>query len=467
MIATLGKLWFLILEMEGTRNGKFIDRWLYRNYHQGSAVSNFVRQRVRPGAWLLMLGGSASVFLGANFDESITAILTLLMLSLLCSGFIWACLRRAKLSVVRNLPATGAVGEVLRYGISVRNEGKWTVREVYLCEAGSDPRPTQWEFAYLREPGEEDRNFFDRAFRFYRWKWLVDRGGAWIRLGRSKPLELAPGEEKKTYLAVKPLRRGMMKFSDIRAELPDPFGFFQRRRPTLNEEEEVLVIPKRYHLPNLDLGGRSEVKTGADTSSTVKGEGGEFMGLREYREGDSLRKIHWKAWARTGQPIVKEFEELRFPRYGLVLDTSLKETGPDMLEEAISVAASFVSTMEKESCLLDLMFVHEEPQVYTAGRGVARTDHLMEVLARVEGTEEGDYENLGRLVSQHANELTACVVVFSGWCSERKDLLDRLRESSMALTVYAVGVGEAPEGALLSGVKWLRWNLIEEDLMTR
>jgi uncharacterized protein (DUF58 family) len=319
----------------------------------------------------------------------------------------------------------------------------------------------------LREPGEEDRNFFDRAFRFYRWKWLVDRGGAWIRLGRSKPLELTPGEEKKTYLEVKPLRRGMMKFSDIRAELPDPFGFFQRRRPTLNEEEEVLVIPKRYYLPNFDLGGRSEVKAGADTSSTVKGEGGEFMGLREYREGDSLRKIHWKAWARTGQPIVKEFEELRFPRYGLVLDTSLKETGPDMLEEAISVATSFVSTMEKESCLLDLMFVHDEPQVYTAGRGVARTDHLMEVLARVEGTEKGDYENLGRLVSQHANELTACVVVFSGWCSERKDLLDRLRESGLALTVYAVGVGEATEGALLSGVKWLRWNLIEEDLMTR
>jgi uncharacterized protein (DUF58 family) len=227
------------------------------------------------------------------------------------------------------------------------------------------------------------------------------------------------------------------------------------------------VIPKRYHLPNLELGGRSEVKSGADTSSTVKGEGGEFMGLREYREGDSLRKIHWKAWARTGQPIVKEFEELRFPRYGLVLDASLKETGPDMLEEAISVAASFVSTMEKESCLLDLMFVHEEPQVYTAGRGVARTDHLMEVLARVEGSDEGEYETLGRLVSRYAGELTACVVVLSGWCSDRKDLLDRLRSSGLALTVYAVGVGEVPEEASLAGVKWLRWNLVEEDLMTR
>lgn len=453
--------------MWSQKNGRFIDRLLYRNYHQGSAVSNFVRQRVRPGAWLLIVGGGASIFLGANLDESITAILTLFIFSLLSSSFVWACLRRAKLSVVRVLPSTGTVGEVLRYAVSVRNEGNRTVREVYLCEAGSDPRPSQWEFSHLKEPGESDRNVFDRAFRFYRWKWLMDRGGAWITIGRSKPLQLESGEEKQTYLTVKPLRRGGMKFSDIRAELPDPFGFFQRRRPILNEEEEVLIIPQRYCLPNLDLGGCSEVKAGVDTSSTVRGEGDEFMGLREYREGDSLRSIHWKAWARTGRPIVKEFEELRFPRYGVVLDTNLKETGPDMFEEAISVAASFVSTIEKESCLVDLIFMHEEPQIYTAGRGVARTDHLIEALARVEGVDQGGYESLGRLIARYANELTACVVVLSGWCSERKDFLERLRGSELALTVYVIGVGDAPEDALLCNVKWLRWNFIEKDLMTR
>lgn len=453
--------------MQGKRGGRFIDRWLYRNYHQGSAVGNFVRQRVGPGAWLLIIGAGASVFLGANIDESITAILTLLMLSLLSLSFVWACLRRAKLSVVRDLPSTGAVGEILRYRISVRNEGNWTVREVYLCEAGSDPRPTQWEFFNLKEPGEDDRNFFDRIFRFYRWKWLVDRGGAWVRIGRSEPLELRPGVEREAYLAVKPLRRGIMKLNDIRAELPDPFGFFQCRRSTLNDEEEILVIPKRYCLPDINLKGQIGLKAITDTSSTVKGEGGEFMGLREYREGDSLRRIHWKAWARTGQPIVKEFEELRFPRYGLVLDTSLKETGADMLEEAISVAASFTSKIERENCLLDLILVHKEPQIYTAGRGVARTDNLMEILARVKGSDEGEYEKLGRLAARYANELTACVVVLSGWCSERKDFLDRLRAIGLTLTVYAVGVGNAPEEVLLGNVKWLRWKQIEEDLKTQ
>ncbi|MDA7532472.1 hypothetical protein OAL53_03790, partial [Akkermansiaceae bacterium] len=225
--------------MSGLKIVSVIDRLLYYSYYRASAVGDFVRQRVGSAAWLLMLGGGGSVFLGANVDESLTAILTLLISSLLLLSFVWACLRRAKLSVVRVLPSSGTVGEILRYRISVRNEGSRAVKELYLCETASDCRPSQWEFFQLREPGEGDRNFFDRAFRFYRWKWLMDRGGAWKGSGRSKSLELEPGEEKQIYLAVKPLRRGCIKFNDIRAELPDPFGFFQRLRPILNKEEEV------------------------------------------------------------------------------------------------------------------------------------------------------------------------------------------------------------------------------------
>ena len=460
-------MWFLIFRMAGIKKSGIFNRWLYRNYRQVSAVNSFVRQRVQPAAWLLMLGGAGSSLMGSSLDQSIVVLLTLLMFSLLCVGFAWAIMRRAQISAIRTLPPTGAVGEELRYSVSVKNESSWGLREVYLREAGDDPRPTEWEFIHLKEPGEDERNLFDRKFGFYRWKWLLAKGGSWKALGASERLDLAPGEVKKTSLALLPSRRGLISLVDLRAELPDPLGLFQRRRPTLNEESEVLIIPKRYRLPPLELRGQSELKVGGETASTIRGEGGEFMGLRDYRAGDPLRKIHWKAWARTGQPIVKEFEETRFPRYGLVLDTSLKDTGPDMLEEAISVSASFVATMDQESCLLDLMFVREEPEVFTAGRGVARADRLMEVLARVKGSDQGGYDALGKLVLQYAAEMTACVVVFSGWCVERKEFLDRLRASGMEVRVYVIGEGEAPDDETLAGARWLRWNHVQEDLMTQ
>lgn len=445
--------------------GGTFGRWLYRNHCQLTAVSNFVRQRVLPGAWLLTGGGIASVLLGANLGKSIVVVLTFLMLGIMMVGFGWAVFRRAKVSAIRVMPQTGAVGEVLRYEITVRNEGRGALKEAYFKEAGNDPRPSLWEFLNLREPGEEMRNFFDRQFGYYRWKWLIDREGQWAQANRSRPLALAAGETERVGMSLIPRKRGVLVLEDLRVELPDPLGLFQRRSPTLNERSEVLVIPKRYRFPPLNLVGLSELRMGGETASTVRGEGGEFLGLRDYRAGDSLRKIHWKGWAKTGDPVVKEFEEMRFPRYGLVLDTGLSGSGPDAFEEAVSVAASFVSTMEQECCLLDLMFVRKEPQVFTAGRGVARPDRLMEVLARVKASEESGYESLRRLVLAHANEMTAGVVVFSGWSDDRREFLGALRSTGLELEVYAVGEGEAPEEVVRNGINWLRQDRVQEDLL--
>jgi hypothetical protein len=123
--------------------------------------------------------------------------------------------------------------------------------------------------------------------------------------------------------------------------------------------------------------------------------------------------------------------------------------------------------IEKTGCLMDLIFMHEDPQIYTAGGGLARTNDLIGALARVEGIDDGEYESLGRLIIKNDNELTTCVVVLSGWSLERREFLERLRGSGLALIIYAIGEGNPPEDALLCKVKWVRCDTIEKDLMTR
>ncbi|MGJ8696175.1 MAG: DUF58 domain-containing protein [Verrucomicrobiaceae bacterium] len=449
--------------MEMTGGSRFFYRWLCKNYRSGSAVGFFVRRRVTPLAWFLMGLLLISMMLGANVNQSVVVMFSALLTGLLGVGLIWAFLRRAKVSVVREVPRSGSVGEALKYSVRVTNEGRSILRDIFLRETGDDPRPTEWEFLNLKEPGEEKRNIWDRVFAFYRWKWLTDRGGRWRSLGRSKGLVVGRGKSVETRLSLLPNRRGVLRLNDVRVELPDPFGFFRRCRKTSGSMDEIVVIPRRYRLPELRLQGKSELKVGGETASNVRGEGGEFLGLREYQQGDSLRKIDWKAWARTGEPIVKENEEARFPRYGLVLDTSLRSSGPGLFEEAVSVAASFVSTMDRNRCLLDLMFVHDSPVVFTAGRGVARAEKLMEVLARVEGSEVEKYDQLKGLVLRYASEMTACVVVLSGWSEERRNFVELLRLAGLEVHVYVIGAGEAPEEA--RGMHWLRWDHVQEDLL--
>lgn len=451
--------------MEEVREEKFLDRLLYRNYHSGSSAGYFVRQRVRPTAWLLMAILMLSMVMGANLDRSVVVVVSVILFSSLIVAFVWTLFRNGKVRAVRELPETGSVGERIRYVVRVLNLGKGELREVLFHDIDDDPRPTLWEFIHLKEPGEDRRNIFDRTFGFYRWKWLNERGGRWESHRTRTPVDLPARESRAITLTVTPKRRGVLRLEDLRICLPDPLGLFQRVIPAEAEGDEVLVIPRRYRLPAIELQGDSDLKIGGETASTIRGEGGEFMGLREYQPGDSLRKIHWKAWARTGTPIVKEYEEVRFPRYGLILDTSFEESGPELFEEAVSVAASFVSTMDREQCLLDLMFVRDEPVVYTAGRGVEKTSRLMEVLARVEGSDEGGYESLTRLIRQYAAEMTAGVVVLAGWSAARREFLEGLAALRLRTRVLVVGVGEGRPPDLPREAHWLRWNEVEEDLM--
>lgn len=437
-------------------------RTLHRAYAGASGLGAFVKQRVLPTAWLLMGGLLGGVLLGPNLEKSLVVVVCLLILGFLVVSFGWAFCRRARVVASREVPRSGVVGERLEYEVSLRNEGWGLLRDFYVREAGDDPRPRLGDFLNLREPGEEERNWFDRALGYYRWKWLMDRGGAWRAGGRSEQLELASGGEVRVKMSLVPLRRGVLRLDDLRVEMPDPLGLFQRRSPTLNEGNEILVMPRTYRVPDLRFLGASELRLGGETASTQLGEGGEFMGLREYRAGDSLRKISWKGWARSGEPVVKEYEESHFSRYGLILDTSLEESDGELFEEAVSVAASFVSVIERERCLLDVMFVRTRAEVFTAGRGVSRPEQLLRVLAQVEASEESDDDGLLDLVAAHAGEMTALIVVLTGWSEARREFVSRLGRLGLVLKVLCLGeVGsEVADGR----VTVLRRGRVQEDL---
>ncbi|MCC6164258.1 MAG: DUF58 domain-containing protein [Acidobacteria bacterium] len=55
-----------------------------------------------------------------------------------------------------------------------------------------------------------------------------------------------------------------------------------------------------------------------------RGHGLEFKELRDYREGDALRLVDWKATARRGRPITREYEDQRDQQILLVLDCGLR-----------------------------------------------------------------------------------------------------------------------------------------------
>ena len=103
----------------------------------------------------------------------------------------------------------------------------------------------------------------------------------------------------------------------------------------------VLIFPEYRELERLALFDRQPA---AQNTFTRLGVGGEFVGVREYRPGDSPRHVHWRSTARAGQLIVKEFASETEPGLTIALDLRASSVvGADedtSLELAIKIAAT-------------------------------------------------------------------------------------------------------------------------------
>ncbi|HJZ65200.1 MAG TPA: DUF58 domain-containing protein [Candidatus Acidoferrum sp.] len=113
--------------------------------------------------------------------------------------------------------------------------------------------------------------------------------------------------------------RGVFRQDTFRIATRFPFGFLQKAR-RLEMKKEVLVYPSVETLADF-----AEIFTGIEGAleSMSKGRGQDLYALREYLPTDSARHVHWKASARLGALMVREFTLEEDFRVLLVLDPHL------------------------------------------------------------------------------------------------------------------------------------------------
>ncbi len=133
-------------------------------------------------------------------------------------------------------------------------------------------------------------------------------------------LKVPAGRTQRTSYRHTFARRGAYRFNGFRIGTKFPFALFRKSRD-VSDEARVLVYPRVY--PVAVLAPRAQ-HLGAHAARQM-GRRGEFFGLREFREGDDQRDIHWRSTARSGRPLVREFEEESERRTVIIIDNSLSE----------------------------------------------------------------------------------------------------------------------------------------------
>ena len=141
-------------------------------------------------------------------------------------------------------------------------------------------------------------------------------------------------------------QRGVFRLSRLQLACAYPFGVFRYHRTLETHPQEITILPRTVAIGAPPMLTSRQQSADGIIQTTGIGAQHEFAGVREYRDGDSMRHIHWAASARHQELVVKEYEDQDRPSLLVVLDQSaafeIGEAPDSTFETAITLCASVI-----------------------------------------------------------------------------------------------------------------------------
>lgn len=321
---------------------------------------------------------------------------------------------RPKLKIAGTLPEKASVGEIISVNFDVTNRSR-------------------------RKPA------FDIAIRPFKLPSAISH----LNADETVP-QIGAGETVSLPLRLEPLRRGIHELDAIGGYSLFPFGLFRRGRARL-PVRSLLVLPHFHKAAGIDLPLGTRYQPGGIALTSDIGESPEYIGNRDYVPGEPVRRIDFRAWARTGKPVVREYQEEYYCRIALILDTHVP-AGPreppggfTQLEAAISLAASVADVLAGGEYLLDVFAAGPELYVFRSGRHTAHLENVLEILACLDPCRENPFGTVTPALADELQNITTAVAVFLDWDDSRRELARTVYESGCQLKAMFVADSEPAE----------------------
>jgi uncharacterized protein (DUF58 family) len=150
-----------------------------------------------------------------------------------------------------------------------------------------------------------------------------------VATGLPTALVLPAGKRVDATYAVTPTRRGEITFAPAEARVRSRLGLCELG-VRLGQAETRRVYPDFAEIARYAwLAGDRRLQEIGIKTFVQRGEGTDFKQLAEYRHGDSVRHIDWKATLRLDKPVVREFQDERDQRVMLLIDCGRRMRADD------------------------------------------------------------------------------------------------------------------------------------------
>lgn len=365
--------------------------WLY----------NLYLGRLTPGGRVLLWGAIATTILQfGGLAEPLVYCFAGCACSLLAAvlaGFAF----RPRLQMSRRILTFPTAGEIFSYRVGVRNVGTRTARSIVIEERGlsADVRP----------------------------------------VGEPPMIELLePGEQVYVTLKLRCIRRGAYELEQLQGASVFPAGLYKSGQK-VSVTDRLLVFPRVADVGTLEIPHSRNHQPGGIAVASHVGESTEFLGMRDWRQGDRLRDIHWPSTARVGRLIAKEFQEEYFVRLAVVLDVDAPRARDAVrLERAVSLTAGITDVLARKEYIVDIFAAGDDVYHFQAGRSLAYLGNILEILACVDPGRRLDTQGLESILLPEAPRLSAVIFVMMDWDDERAHLVQGLKSQGLAVRVISM-----------------------------
>jgi uncharacterized protein (DUF58 family) len=247
---------------------------------------------------------------------------------------------------------------------------------------------------------------------------LVERVG---RLGEQRHVLRRHGRRLSVRYVLERLPRGRYAFDDVQVEIADPFGLESVTVP-LPAPGALLVYPRLVRLERLF----SETGTHSHDGRRLllrRQSGFELHGVREYEQGESLRRVHWRSTARRGQLMVKELEDAPRDEIAVLLDADASAVVGESFDLQVRVAGSILEAYVRRGRRAVLVVNSEHREVQQVHSAAADWRRALELLAAVEPTGRS---SVARLLAEHGGAAARALELAVVTARLERELVDRL-----------------------------------------
>jgi uncharacterized protein (DUF58 family) len=285
-----------------------------------------------------------------------------------------------------------------------------------------------------------------------------DRVGPGFHAVDVRPLQ--PGNVAPYHYELPTGTRGRHEVGPLVLDKADAFGL-GRSRLTTGDTTTLWVHPRTYPMRAIAGGHPRHHHDGPATDQSLRGSI-DLREVREYVVGDEVRHLHWKATARTGKLMVRDYADPNQPRFTVLLDTRRELLAGPVFEEAVDLAASLAVSAAKADHRCRLVTPCGVDVV--TGGGASAVRRLLDELCVLNQAESGELPLVPSALPRTGGGSLAVIV--SGLTPADRTALAAVRSQYTDLVVISLGT-QAPQ---VPGVKVLaaagaadaarRWNAV-------